>query len=1128
MDVADWLRQLGLERYEAAFRENDVSASVLASLTAEDLRELGVVSVGHRRLLLESIAALRADATTSGDPGQLLQSRLSGPLPDGRSSAPMAERRQLSVMFCDLIGSTALSSRLDPEELSAVIRGYQASVAATIARFAGFIARYVGDGVLIYFGWPEAHEANAERAVRAALAVIDAIAEAPVLTEALQVRIGIATGLVVVGEPIGTGEARQQTAIGETPNLAARLQNLAGPNSIVIDAVTCQQIGGLFDLRNLGMIALKGLPDPVPAWEVLGEAAVESRFEALHAGIMTPLVGREEELDLLYRRWGRAKDGQGQVVLISGEPGIGKSRLTAALDERLRDEPRIRLRYFCSPHHRDSTLYPFIAQLERAASFEREDAVKARLDKLESLLVQSGEVRVESVALLAELLGLAGEGRFPPLPPDPQRRRDMTLAALLGEFERLAQQQPILLIFEDAHWADSTSIELLDRAVERVARLPVLLIVTFRPEFLPPWTGLAHVASLSLSRLAQREAAMLVAGIIGGNSLPHVILDRIVERTDGIPLFIEELTKDLIEGGLLRNKSNGSAPAELPAAFAIPTNLQDSLMARLDRLNAAKRVAQLAAIIGREFSYELLQAVAPVSEDELRRALRQLVEAGLIFQRGDAPRARYMFKHALIQDAAYQSLLRAQRREQHRRIAEILEQRYPETAETRPELIAHHYTEAGLAEASIIYWRRAGERAVKQAANLEAVNHLRRGLKLLDASPTRGTQAEEELLILIALGPALMSTMTTSAPEIRQVYGRAQQLARDTDKIPDLFATIWGSYYVELASENVPSARSLTDELFSIARSQDDPGLLLQAHHAAWPLELIFGDLNIAHEHLEAGLNLYRQETHGQQALLYGGHDPAVCGYTLDALTLQILGYPDRALTQLEKGLALARGLAHPPSLIHALWMGAEMRFVRRDPVNTASLVAEYIPLVADYGASAGASNARMLRGWAMVMAGDRDAGLIELRDGLDLWRGTGAKLWAPCRLGRVITAFLAAGEIEAGIGLLSDAFQAVETGGERWYEAELHRLKGELLLRSSIDAQAEVEACFQLASEIAHAQGARLFQLRAAVALSRLQCGSEERKRRKTLLGSVYDSFVEGFDTPELKEARTLLNELA
>jgi predicted ATPase len=812
------------------------------------------------------------------------------------------------------------------------------------------------------------------------------------------------------------------------------------------------------------------------------------------------------------------------VVLLSGEPGIGKSRLAAVLDECLRLEPRTRIRYFCSPHHRNSALFPFIAQLEHAAGFERDDSVPTRLDKIEALLAHSGEVRAESAALLAVLLGLAGDGRYPPVPQDPQRRRDMTLATLLGEFEAVARQRPMLLIFEDAQWADSSSLELLDRTVEQSTRLPVLLIVTFRPEFTPPWIGLAHVTSLSLTRLAQREAANLIIGITGGNSVAPPIVDRIVERADGVPLFIEELTKGLIEGGLLREEF-GSAQADLPVTLAIPLSLHDSLMARLDRANTAKRVAQLAAIVGREFSYELLRALAPISEDEVRRALRQLVESGLIFQRGEPPRARYIFKHALLQDAAYQSLLIAQRRVHHRRLAETLEQQFPETAETKPELIAHHYTEAGLPEPAMVFWRRAGERAVKQGANLEAVHHLRRGLELLEALPARAEHAEEELRFLIAVGPALMATMTTSAPEIRQAYGRAQQLARDIGKVQDLFATVWGSYFIGLSTGNIRSARSFTNELFSIASAQDDPGLLLQAHHAAWPLEWVFGDLGIAHKHADAGLNLYSKETHSDQALHYGGHDPAVCGYAIDAIILQILGYPDRSLTQLSRGLALARELAHPPTLMHALWFGAETYFLCRDPVRTAALVDEWLPLAAGYSSSVGAANARMLRGWAMVMAGEREAGLAELRDGLDRFRKTGATLLASYRLGRAAAVFLEAGEIEEATRVLSEAIQAAETGRERWYEAELYRLKGLLMLRSSINVHEQATTCFQRASAVAHSQGARLFELRAAIALNRQKNLKEQQKRHKALLSLIYDGFVGGADTPDLKEARALLD---
>jgi len=1122
MDVANWLRQLGLGRYEAAFRENDVSAAVLPSLTAEDLKELGVASVGHRRQLLDAISALRADADHAEDP-------LAASAEQRRSSQQStAERRQLSVMFCDLIDSTALSSRLDPEELSAVIRGYQARVAAIIPRFGGFIARYVGDGILIYFSWPEAHETDAESAVRAALAVIDAIDQAPVQTEHLQVRIGIATGLVVVGEPIGSGDARQQTAIGQTPNLAARLQSLATPNSVVIDAATRRQISGLFVCHDLGAVALKGLPGPVVASHVLAEAPVESRFEALHTGIMTPLIGREEQLDLLQSRWARAKSGEGQVVLLSGEPGIGKSRLSTALLECLRDKPHTRLRYFCSQQHRDSAFYPFIARLEHAAGFERGDTATARLDKLEMLLAQSGKMSAERAGPLADLLGLTSEGRYPPLPHDPQRRRDMTLTAILREFESLARQHPVLLIFEDAHWADSSSLELLDTAIERVAHLPVLLIITFRPEFSPPWTGLANATSVALRRLTEREAAALVIRIVGDDRLPPAMLDRIVERTDGVPLFIEELSKSLVEGGLLGEDADSSGPADLLQGLAIPSSLQNSLMARLDRLNETKRVAQLAAIIGREFSYELLRAVAPLSEDQLRRALRQLAYSEIIFQRGDPPRARYLFKHSLIQDAAYQSLLKAQRRGQHRRVAETLAEQFPETAETQPELIAHHYTEAGIAELAIAYWRRAGERAVTRAANVEAISHLRRGLELLEALPTRSSQVEEELRILIALGPVLSTIMTNAAPEIRNVYERAQQLARDVGKLSQLFATVWGKQVVALTSGDVQSARGLTDELFSIARSQDDPGLLLEAHHAAQPLEWTFGDLKIAHEHADAGLRLYRREMHGVPALFCGGHDAAVCAHIHDALFLQILGYPDRALAQFVKGSSLARSLVHTPSLIHALWVGAETHFLRRDPVNAAALVSEWQSLGSDYSSSVGAANAKMLQGWILVMMGDCHSGLATLREGLDQYRKTQPRFLTPYRLGRAVVAFLEAGEIDDGMALLAEAMRAMEAGGERWYEAELFRFKGLLLQASSTHAQFEAEACFRHAMGVARAQGARLFELRAAVALVQQHCDTDERGRRKALLATVFEGFTEGSDTPDLKEARTLLDALS
>ncbi len=583
-------------------------------------------------------------------------------------------------MFCDLIGSTALSSRLDPEDLREVIRTYQACVADTIRQFDGFIARYVGDGVLIYFGWPEARETDAERAVRAGLAVAAAVSATPVSGEPLHVRIGIATGLVVIGEPIGSGDSRQQTAVGETPNLAARLQGLAGPDQVVIDAATRRQIGGLFECQDLGTVELKGLPAAVPAWQVLSENRTLGQFEALRSGA-TPLVGRDEEMELLLRRWAQAKAGNGRVVLISAEPGVGKSRLAEALAERIAAEPHTRLRYFCSPHHQDSALYPVIAQMERAAGFQHADEPAARLAKLQALLAATAPP-MEDVALIAELHSLPSADLAPPLDVTPQRKKDKTFEALLRQVEGLSRQQPVLMMFDDLHWIDPSSRELLDRVIERVADWPVLLLAMFRPEFQPPWTGQPHVTMLTLARLDRRDTAAMVANVAGNAALPPEIVEEIAERTDGVPLFVEELTKAVLESGTRGAAALSSVPHP---ALSVPATLHASLMARLDRLGpAAKEVAQTGAAIGREFGYELLASITDLPEPQLRAALDRLTNAGLLFVRGTPPQSSYIFKHALVQDAAYGTLLRGRRQRLHTRIAATLEDRFPEIAWRNP------------------------------------------------------------------------------------------------------------------------------------------------------------------------------------------------------------------------------------------------------------------------------------------------------------------------------------------------------------------------------------------------------------------------------------------------------------
>ena len=710
-EIAQWLRALGLEQYIDAFRDNAVDAGILPTLTADDLRDMGVAAIGHRRRLLNAIAELAADPSAAAD----------APTPH---EAHTPERRQLSVMFCDLVGSTALSTRLDPEDLRALVGAYHGTVRDAVATYDGFVAKYMGDGVLAYFGYPRAHEDDAERAIRAGLRAIDAVGRLDAAGGKLQARVGIATGFVIVGDLIGEGSAQEQTVVGETPNLAARLQALAAPGRLVIAAGTRQQIGELFDLQDLGPQPLAGFADPQPAWMVLRESTEVSRFEALHAET-APLVGRDEELEVLLRRWDNVKRGDGRVVLIAGEPGIGKSRLTAALSEQIKTESHARWRFFCSPHHQDSALYPFIAHLERAAGFVRDSGVDERLKKLRAL---AAPTQSESdIALVAELLSLPA-GRAT-LDLDPQRKRENLFEALLKQLEFEARHRPVLMIFEDAHWIDPTSREMLDLTVDRLRRLPVLMAITYRPEFQAPWGGRSHVTSLVLNRLDETHGEALVQNLTGRAGLNAEIVTKIVERADGVPLFLEELTKIVLESA--KDKGVATAvPHRRPADdLAVPATLHASLVARLDRLApASKEIAQIGAVLGREFSYSLIKPVAQSDEATLQAALAQLSDAGLLFCRGTAPHASYLFKHALVQDAAYGTLLRAKRQELHARVAAVLERDFADQVERHPELLAHHLSTAGDTERATGQWLKAGQYAAARSTHLEAIRHFDRGL----------------------------------------------------------------------------------------------------------------------------------------------------------------------------------------------------------------------------------------------------------------------------------------------------------------------------------------------------------------------------------------------------------------
>jgi class 3 adenylate cyclase len=847
MDIAEWLGELGLAQYAAAFQENAVTLDILPNVTAEDLKEIGVAAVSHRRRLLQAIAEMSA----AGDARQGSPEHKIRP-------ATAAERRQLSVLFCDLVGSTERSARLDPEDLSRIIRAYQARVRDTMAQYGGFVARYVGDGVLVYFGWPTAVETDAERAVRAALAAVFAVSAIPVEGEKLHVRIGLATGVVVVGEPIGTGDARQQTAIGETPNRAARLQALAAPNGVVIDATTRRQVGGLFDCRDLGPVELKGLLRPVQAWSVQGESAVENRFEALRSSSLAPLVGREEELDLLLRRWQRAKTGEGQVVLLSGEAGIGKSRLTAALRDRLGGEPHLWASYFCSPHHQDSALHPIIARLQRAAGFQRGDGDETRKAKLEASLAPTG-LAAGDVTLLGDLLSLAGCDASEPPEMSSEQRQRRTIDALFCYFTSLARQRPMVAVFEDVHWADPSSRDLLDRLVGEITDQAVLLVLTFRPDFQAPWAGLAHVASLLLNRLDRRESEALVHKLAGADlPLPADVVDEIVGRTDGVPLFVEELTRAALEVGAAPGAVREVVATTPPASSAVPASLHASLMARLDRLGPeARDVAQVGAVIGREFDYEMLAAIAGRAEPELQGALDRLAEAGLVTRRGMPPSASFLFKHALVQDVAYETLLRSRRQQLHAAIARVVLDRLPELKESQPELVAHHFTEAGQAVEAAEYWLQAGRRSAQRSAHREAVHQLRRGLHQLMTLAGSVERDRSELAFQLALGSLFQSFTGLGNLEAQTAFKRASTLC---DRLGDQEALIFvlnGLRANMMIGGTAGASLRVAEHCLTTSERYNGRDYRLLGHYGLGVASMYLGDMRKARSALELSITLY-------------------------------------------------------------------------------------------------------------------------------------------------------------------------------------------------------------------------------------------------------------------------------
>ena len=1046
----------------------------------------------------ESSPGVRPEATTAKGVTEI--TRASPSPADG-------ERRQLTVMFCDLVGSTALSERLDPEDWRTVVRNYQRTCATIIQRFEGHIAQYLGDGLLVYFGYPQAHEDDARRAVQAGLDIVAAL-RGPDRAKAVAVRIGIHTGLVVVGD-IGDRGTSQRLALGETPNVAARLQGIAEPNAVVISGATSKLVTGFFHRLDLGPQPLKGLSAPVRAYQVRGASGVQSRLETVEPAGLTPLAGREEEVAFLRRRWDQASGGAGQVVLLTGEPGIGKSRLVRVLTEELAEDPHGRIEWRCSPYYENSAFYPVIEDLRRRLHFGRDDTPAEQLERLEAAMGRHGLEPSATVPLFAALLSLPLPERYPPLRIAPERQKQRTLEAVVAWMRAETVRQPTLLIVEDLHWVDPSTLELLGLVMDQLAAARLLQLLTFRPDFRPPWPMSPHVTQLTLSRLARRDVEAMVESLARDKALPVEVRQQLIARTDGVPLFVEELTKAALESDL-----------------AIPASLHDSLMARLDRLATAKEIAQLGAALGREFAYEMIRAVSPVDEAALRQALAKLVDTGLLYQRGLPPEARYVFKHALIQDAAYESLLKTTRQHYHRQIAGALEARRDDATNTPPELLAHHYTEAGLLERALPHWRTAGEQAVLRSANVEAISHFSRALDVLAASPDTLDHARHELALQIALSAPLRAAKGFAAPEVGRAYARARELCRESDTA-ELFSILRGLWEFHELRGEYETALELARQLLTLSEQGQDRTDLLVANEVMGDMQFWLGDFTAARLHLDHAFGLYDAQQHDVHVFRYG-YDLGVACLCFGAWALWFLGYPTQALRKAEDGVSLARELGHPFTLAFALLFAGQLYSYRREANHTRELTAEAITISAEQDFPMLLHQASMIQGWALADHGHAVEAIAQIRQGLAGWKAMGQELECSHFLGLLAEAHGKAGRYEPALDALAEALAVAARIGEGFWEAELYRLRGDLLLDTGSLSGPAAEESLQTAIAIAGARGAKALELRAATSLARAWRRTGRSHDARRVLAAIYSWFTEGFDAPDLKEARALLDDLA
>ncbi|OUL99177.1 AAA family ATPase [Variovorax sp. JS1663] len=1115
--VREWLDAHKLTEIAEVLEREQIDWEALLVLTPADLRDLGL-PVGLRAKLSAALRSLPgAHASFEAESGSPAK-----PLGESAGSPDDGERRQLTALFCDMVGFTELANRTDPEVLQQIVRAYENACEVCIARYEGYVFQLLGDGVVAFFGYPLAHEGEAERAIHAGLEIVETLSRLDIpVAGRLAVRIGIATGVVVVSSA-GKG------AVGEAMNLAARLQGLARPGHVLVSEQVHRLAGGSFDYEDLGEQALKGIARPVHVYGIAGVSEAASRFEAATLEGLTPLIGREQEIGLLLERWSLAQDGEGQVVMLSGEPGIGKSRILNAFRERVESQGAKALNFQCSPYYVNSAFWPSANNFERGLKFAPDESPESRLDKLEGLIVGVYGRPLADVGFIASMMSIPCGERYGTSAMTAQKRKQETLRTLVDLTEAAARTQPSVMLFEDVHWADPTSLEVLDLLIDRVRSIPLLIVLTHRPEFKPRWSEQGHVSALNLSKLTRAQGAAMVSRLAGNKALPAALLEQILAKTDGVPLFVEELTKAILESGELTEQADHYEYRGAASGITIPASLRDSLMARLDRFNPVKFIAQVGAAIGRVFSYELIAAVAPMTQEQLDESLARLTESGLASRRGSPPEATYTFKHALVQDVAYDSLLKSRRQELHAKIARAIEERFTNTKVAEPEVLAHHLTAAGLAAEAVPLWQSAGELAFKRMALVEAISHLNQGLKLIATLPRSIEHDRRELALRRALGVAWMAAKGWPAPEARESLLPALKLVDSAASGRDTLPVYWGLFANTLSMGRVAESVQWAEQLLAMGKESGDTDILVTAHLMMSVSTFWLGDLLTCRAHAEAVASVYDPVRHRHIADEIN-HDPLTGAGIYRAQVSWMLGFPDRAVAECDAKDEHARRRGHVFDRGFALAAGADVFEYRGEPDAQRARVQECERLGRDNGLSVLCQVVAPLRyGAALVRAGRAAEGVGLLQSGLSLREAGGGYGGSNPYLQALLAEGMAAmGDIPGALRVVEKQIeQILRPGwGERCHYAEIRRLEGCLHAQRG-DAEAAEES-YRLSLEWARVQQARSWELRTAASLADMLRQQGRAAEGRALLIPVYEWFTEGLGTRDLVHAREVIEAL-